>query len=184
MTAIGAEAQYAWDIGIHAGGSNYLGEMGGKEQTRRDFIWDLKLSQTRWTLGVFGRRKLNRSFSLNAGLMYLRIQGADALSTNAPRVGRNLNFRNDMFELYVRPEFTIFQDNDVGGRGRYRTDFRLFLYAGGALFYHAPKGQINRQGSFYDLRSQTTEGVSYSNLGFAVPIGLGFHFTKNRRHRF
>lgn len=179
-----AQAQYKWDVGVHLGGSNYLGEMGGKEQTRRDFIWDMKLGQTRWALGGFARYKLNRSFSLNTGLLYLRIQGADALSTNRDRVDRNLNFRNDMLEWYLRPEFTVYQDNDIGGRGRYRTDFRLFIYAGAALFYHSPKGQLNRQGEFYALRPLTTENVKYSSLGFAIPAGVGFHITKKRRHRF
>lgn len=184
LTMAPAKAQYAWDVGLHLGGANYLGEMGGKEQTRRDFVWDMKLGQTRWAVGPFVRRKINRNISINAGFMYLRIQGADALSTNAPRVGRNLNFRNDMFEFYLRPEFTIFQDNDVGGRGRYRTDFRLFAYVGGALYLSEPRAQLNRQGEFYRLRPLTTEGVEYSALGFAIPAGIGFHFTKQRRHRF
>ena len=184
MLTADARTQYAWDIGVHAGASNYLGEMGGKEQTRRDFIWDMKLSQTRWAFGVFARRKLNRMISLNTGILYLRIQGADALSTNPPRVGRNLNFRNDMFEWYLRPEFTIFQDNDLGGRGRYRTDFRLFAYVGAAVFYHNPKGQIDRTGPFYALQPLTTELVEYSKIGVAIPAGIGFHFTKRRRHRF
>jgi hypothetical protein len=144
----------------------------------------MKLSQTRWAIGGFARRKINRMFSVNGGLMYMRIQGADALSTYRPRVGRNLNFRNDMFELYVRPEFTIFQDNDLGGRGRYKTDFRLFGYVGIAALYHSPKGQINREGSFYDLQPLRTELVDYSNLSVAIPAGIGFHFTKKRRHRF
>lgn len=179
-----ATAQYAWDFGAHLGGANYLGEMGGKEQTRRDFVWDMKLGQTRWALGGFARRKINRTISLNAGLMYLRIQGADALSLNRGRVGRNLNFRNDMFELYLRPEFTIFQDNDLGGRGKYRTDFRLFAYAGAALYYSNPKGQLNREGEFFALRPLNTELADYSPLGFAIPAGIGFHFTKSRKHRF
>src|SRR5690606_34804512 len=152
MTTIGvteARAQYDWDIGGHLGGANYLGEIGGKEKTRQDFIWDMKLNQTRWAVGAFARRKINRSFSVNAGLMYYRIQGSDQLSTNMPRVGRNLNFRNDMFELYARPEFTIFQDNDLGGRGRYRTDFRLFAYVGAAVYLSEPKGQINSTGEYY-----------------------------------
>lgn len=179
-----AMGQYAWDVGVHLGGANYLGEMGGKEQTRRDFIWDMKLNQTRWAVGAFGRRKINRTLSVNSGLMYLRIQGADAESTNPERVGRNLNFRNDMFELYLRPEFTIFQDNDIGGKGRYRTDFRLFIYAGASIYYQNPKGQLNRVGDFYDLQPLQTELVEYSNWGFAIPAGMGFHFTKKRRHRF
>lgn len=177
-------AQYAWDFGIHVGGANYLGEMGGTDQPRRDFVWDMKLSQTRWAIGGFARRKINRSISLNTGLLYLRIQGADELSSYRPRRGRNLNFRNDLLEWYLRPEFTIFQDNDLGCRGRYRLDFRLFGYAGVALFYHNPKGQLNREGEFYNLRPLTTELVEYSRIGFAVPIGIGFHFTQRRRHRF
>ena len=178
------QAQYAWDLGVHLGGANYLGEMGGKEQTRRDFIWDLKLGQTRWAVGGFARRKINRLLSVNSGLMYMRIQGADINSTNPQRVGRNLNFRNDMFELYLRPEFTIFQDNDIGGQGRYRTDFRLFAYAGAALLYHDPKAQINGVGDWYTLEPERTELVNYSNLEFAIPAGIGFHFTMKRRHRF
>ena len=43
LSSVGVQAQYNWDIGVHVGGANYLGEMGGKEQTRRDFIWDMKL---------------------------------------------------------------------------------------------------------------------------------------------
>lgn len=180
-----AQAQYAWDVGIHLGGANYLGEMGGKDQPRQDFIWDMKLSQTRWAVGGFARRKINRLLSVNSGLLYLRIQGADELTESyRPRRGRNLNFRNDMLELYVRPEFTIYQDNDLGGRGRYKLDFRLFGYVGAALYYHNPKGQINREGDFYALQPLTTELVDYSRIGFAIPAGIGFHFTKKRRHRF
>jgi hypothetical protein len=184
MVTTKVDAQYAWDFGMHLGGANYLGEMGGKDQPRRDFVWDMKLGQTRWAVGGFARRKINRLISLNTGLMYMRIQGADALSTYRPRVGRNLNFRNDLFEWYLRSEFTIFQDNDLGGRGRYKTDFRLFGYVGLGVYYHAPKGQLNREGDFYDLRPLTTELVDYSNIGMSIPAGIGFHFTKKRRHRF
>ena len=115
--------------------------------------------------------------------MYYRIQGGDDKSTNPERVGRNLSFRNDMFELYARPEFTVFQDNDLGGRGRYRTDFRLFIYVSGALYYSNPKAQIDRSGEYYKLRDLQTEMNSYSALGFAIPAGMGFHFTFQRRHR-
>lgn len=190
-TTNGAKAQYAWDFGVHLGGANYLGEMGGKEKPRRDFIWDMKLNQTRWCVGIFARRKLNRLISLNSGLLYFRIQGSDINSENPARVGRNLNFRNDMLELYLRGEFTIFQDNDLGGRGRYRTDFRLFGYAGIAGYLSNPRGQYLgpdtpdlSNGEWVSLRPIKTELTDYSNLGLAIPVGIGFHFTKARRHRF
>jgi hypothetical protein len=183
--ALGARAQYAWDIGGVIGGANYLGEFGGvnSEDVRRDFVWDTQLSQTRWDIGVFARRKMNRLLSVNMGLSYYRLQGADHLSSNPERVGRNLSFRNDMFELYARPELTLYQDNDFGGRGRYRTDFRLYAYVGAALYYSNPKGQINHTGAFYALRDMDTELNSYSSLGFSVPTGIGMYFTFMRRHR-
>ena len=179
-----SSAQYAWDFGVHIGAANYLGEMGGKDEPRRDFVWDMKLSQTRWAVGGFARRKINRLVSVNTGLMFLRLQGADDLSTYGPRVGRNLNFKNDVVEWYLRPEFTIFQDNDLGGRGRYKTDFRLFGYVGLGVYYSNPKGRINGEGDYYALRPLTTELVDYSKIGVSVPAGIGFHFTKKRRHRF
>lgn len=187
-----AKAQYAWDVGVHLGGANYLGEMGGKDQPRRDFVWDMKLGQTRWCVGGFVRRKINRSISINTGLLYMRVQGADELTESyRPRRGRNLNFRNDMIEWYLRPEFTIFQDNDLGGRGRYRLDFRLFGYVGIAAFYHSPKGKyvgvsdgVISNGDWVALRPLTTELVDYSSIGISIPAGIGFHFTQRRRHRY
>jgi len=194
LTASGVKAQYNWDFGVHLGGANYLGEMGGKEKPRRDFIWDLKLNQTRWAIGGFARYRINRMVSLNVGLMYFRIQGSDINSQNPARVGRNLNFRNDMLELYLRGEFTLYQDNDLGGRGRYRSDFRLFGYAGVAGFLNSPRGKFTgtdeqgggvlSNGDMVALRPLQTEGVKYSPIGFAIPVGLGFHVTKQRRHRF
>jgi len=184
MGTSNANAQYLWDVGFHLGGANYLGEMGGKDQPRRDFVWDMKLNQTRWTIGGFARRKINRLISVNAGLLYFRLQGSDSESSYKPRVGRNLNFRNDMFELYVRPEFTLYQDNDLGGSGRYKTDFRLFGYVGIAAYYSNPKAQNMGDGEFYTLKPLQTENVKYSNIGVSIPAGIGMHLTFKRRHRF
>jgi len=180
-----AWAQYDWDLGGGLGGANYLGEFGGvkSEDARRNFVWDTQLSQTRWAVTLFARRRITHTISVNAGLSYYRLQGADYLSSNPERVGRNLSFRNDMFEFYARPEFTLYQDNDFGGRGRYRTDFRLYAYAGAALYYSNPKGQINHTGEFYDLRDMDTELHDYSSLGFSIPTGVGVYFTFMRRHR-
>jgi len=179
-----ASAQYNTEVGFKLGGSNYLGEMGGKEDTRRDFLLDMKLSQTRWSAAGFVRYRINPQFSLNAGLGYVRIQGADSLSLNRGRVSRNLHFRNDIFDLYVRGEFVFFSENDVGNRGRYRMDFRAFVFGGIAGFYHNPKTSLN--GDWIKLRPLNTEGPgkTYGPISFAIPLGFGFHFTYKRRHRF
>ena len=38
-------SQWLWDFGVNAGVSNYLGDIGGKEKTRRDFVADMKLAK-------------------------------------------------------------------------------------------------------------------------------------------
>ena len=48
-------SQYNFDYGIKLGATNYLGDIGGQEKTRRDFIMDMKLSQTRWVVGGYAR---------------------------------------------------------------------------------------------------------------------------------
>ena len=85
--------QYLWDFGGHVGASNYLGEMGGKANTRKDFVTDMKLSKTQFTLGAFGRYKVNEYVSLKLGADWVRIGGDDYLSTNPGRAGRNLDKR-------------------------------------------------------------------------------------------
>ena len=174
--------RYALDYGFGLGPSNYLGEMGGKEKIRRDFIWDMKLKNTRWSMNGFARYKLNNYFAVQSSLAYLRIQGDDKLSTNRGRRGRNLNFRNDMLELALRGDVYIYGTNDVGRRGTYRLDFKSYFFAGIAGVLHGPKTAYD--GSMVKLRPLQTEGVKYTKVTAALPLGLGFYFTKKRKYRF
>src|SRR6185369_3260589 len=104
-------AQYRWDYGFALGVSNYLGDMGGKEKTRRDFVADMKLAETRWDMGGFMRYKINQRISVKGELNYLRIQGNDALSSNTGRHARNLSFWNDIFELQITPQIAVYENN-------------------------------------------------------------------------
>src|SRR5688572_12285905 len=93
------QSQWLWDYGMSLGTSNYLGDIGGKEKTRRDFIADVKLAKTRWNVGGFARWKWRPRISLKASFDYMRIEGDDKLSSNPGRHFRNWNFRNDMYAL-------------------------------------------------------------------------------------
>jgi hypothetical protein len=176
-------AQYRLDIGIHSGVSNYLGEMGGEEHTRRDFVKDMKLSQTHISFGAFARYKVHPYIALQADLFYGRISGDDKLSSNPGRAGRNLNFRNDIIELAVNAQLRITQFSDVGRSFRYRNDFRAYAFAGLAGFYHNPKAFYSD--TWVDLRPLRTEGQAkpYSKISAAIPLGIGFYFTKDRVFR-
>ncbi|MDG1780206.1 MAG: DUF6089 family protein [Flavobacteriales bacterium] len=185
--AYSADAQYKWEYGLKIGGANYLGDIGGQAGIGRDFVpWDMHLNQTNIAIGGYGRYKVSKRLALQLNLNYLQINDADAESTNPARVARNLNFRNRMLELGLKGEFTVFYDNDVGGRGYYNPDFRLYVFGGVSVFRHNPQGQILFDpnddfdaGEWYDLRGWRTEGQEeeYGTFGLAIPAGLGLYFT-------
>lgn len=174
--------QYLTDYGFSIGASNYLGDIGGGEGTRKDFVMDMKFNATRWNLGGFYRYRVSPKFGIKGTLNYIRLAGDDANTTNPARRGRNLNFKNDMFELAAIGELYIYKVNDVGGTGRYTSDFNLYLFAGAGLFYSNPKGQASN-GEWVSLQPLQTEGVSYSKFNFAIPTGIGFYYTIDRKYR-
>lgn len=175
------EAQWLWDYGFSLGVSNYLGDIGGKEKTRRDFVADMKMAKTRWNVGGFARYKVHQKLSVKLALDYLRIEGDDKLSSNPARNARNLNFRNDMFDLELTGQVFFYEDNDLGNTYRYKNGFRAYFFAGVGGFYTNPKA--NQNGDWVKLRPLHTEGKSYSPVGFCIPAGVGFYFTVHKKHR-
>lgn len=187
------DAQYKWEYGLKLGGSNYLGDIGGQAGIGRDFVpWDMHLRQTNIALSAYGRYKASKRLALSADFTYLQIKDADFHSTNPARVARNLNFRNRMLELGLKGEFTVFYDNDVGGKGYYNPDFRLYVFGGLSVFKHNPQGQILYAETgdidpvvWHDLRGWRTEGQDeeYGKYGLAIPAGVGLYFTFNKEWR-
>lgn len=174
-------SQYAWDFGGHFGASNYLGDMGGNEKTRRDFVSDIKLSKTEFTTGGFARYKINPLLSTKLALNFVRIEGADYLSSNPGRRGRNLSFQNNIFELEWTGEVYFVDIPDLGHTYRYRNDFKMYAFAGVSGFYHNPRTHYN--GEWVNLRPLETEGKSYSTISAAIPLGIGLFFTVEKHHR-
>ena len=174
-------SQWLWDYGFAVGASNYLGDIGGKEKTRRDFVADMKLAKTRWNVGAFARYKWRPKVSLKLAFDYLRLEGDDKLSSNLGRHYRNLNFRNDMFDLAFTGEWFFYENNDLGNTYRYRNGFRAYVFAGVGGYYSNPKGFYN--GKWTKLRPLQTEGVAYKSIGVNIPVGVGFYFTIEKKHR-
>ena len=175
-------SQYNFDYGIKLGGANYLGDIGGLEQERRDFIMDMQLGKTSWIVGGYARYKFSRSIGGNLSVNYGNIQGDDALSTNMARNSRNLRFKNKILEISARAEYYIFEANDVGGRGRYWLDLKTFAHFGISGFNHNPKGSFDGS-SWTALQPLQTEEVFYSKWQIGVPVGVGMFFTfKNKPH--
>ncbi len=181
VISFSSKAQWLWDYGISVGATNYLGDIGGKEKTRRDFIADMKLSQTRWNVGGFVRYKLRPKVSLRLAFDYLRIEGKDALSSNPGRRFRNFNFRNDVFDLGFTGHWFFFEDNDLGNTYRYRNSFRAYVFAGVGGFYTNPKSLY--QGEWVKMKDYNVEGYDYKSIVLNLPSGFGFYFTFDKKHR-
>ena len=180
-------SQYRWEYGGGIGAANYLGDIGGGEGTRRDFIADLKLGFTRYQICGYSRYKISKDFSLKGNLIYVNISGDDSKSLNPARVGRNLNFTTNVIEASVQGEWNFYQQSRLSGRSKMlkgkkkRTDFKSYLFAGVGAFYFNPKGEVG--GQSYALRNYKTEDVSYSPIALCFPVGLGMAYTINKTIR-
>jgi len=175
-------SQYNLDYGIKLGATNYLGDIGGQEKAGRDFIMDMKLSQTRWVVGGYARYKFTPSIAGNLSVNYGSIQGDDALSSNKGRNTRNLRFKNKILEISAKAEYYIFEANDIGGKGRYLLDLKTFAHLGITGFNHNPKGSFDGS-SWTALQPLQTEGVNYSRWQIGIPAGVGLFFTYKNKHR-
>jgi hypothetical protein len=181
LLSLSSSAQYAYDFGIHAGVSNYLGEIGGKEGTRRNFVSDLKIAQTQFAVGGFARYRVLPMVSAKVGLNWLRIQGNDNTSTNRGRVGRNLSFRNDLVEAELTAQLFFYEIQDLGKPYKYENDFKMYAFTGIAGFFSNPKAHYND--GWVALQPLHTEGINYSRFGAAIPLGLGMCVTLKKKHR-
>lgn len=176
-----SNAQYSWDFGGSVGVANFLGEMGGDELTRRDFVADLKLNQTRSAVSGFARKKISPMFSIKGTVTWAIVRGADSLSSNPPRHYRNLNFKNNLIEAMAECQWFFYEVNDLGHTYRYKDNFRAFIGLGAGAVYHNPKAMY--QGDWVALRPLTTEGVQYTKVTLVIPASAGFYFTINKQFR-
>ncbi len=179
--SLNMQSQWLWDYGFRIGASNYLGDIGGKEKTRRDFVADLKLAKTRWDGGIFARYKWTPRFSLKLAFDYVRIEGDDKLSSNIGRHYRNFNFKNDLLDLGFTGEFFFYEDPDLGNTYRYRNSFRAYILGGVGVVYTNPKSIY--QGEWVKLRPYAGEGYAYKPFVLNIPMGGGFYFTFDKKHR-
>lgn len=182
---LGSNAQqYNLGYGIRGGVANFLGDIGNGDAAR-GFVFNMDLSDTRWSTGAFIRYRFHPLFAVQGAFTYARIQGMDSNSDNRARRGRNLNFKNDMFDICAKFEYypQFLAISDVGFRGRYRTDYQTYFFAGLGAVIHNPKGQLGGTGAKVKLRPLMTEGTKYSPVAFQIPFGGGFYFTHKRKHR-
>ncbi len=159
------------EIGIFAGGSNFIGDVGATNYIAPN------------QLAIGGIYKWNRSprHSYRVSLIFTELEGIDKDSDDPSRIIRGYEFKNQIIELSAGMEFTFF-DFDLHNGGNVSTPY---LYTGVSVAKHDnyffPNGEI---------QSEDTTSIAYgipmvlgyktsisNNLILALEIGARYTFT-------
>lgn len=187
-----AQAQNApLSAGFSMGGSNYLGEIGGKFDPRASLL-DADIITTSPAFGGFLRYAANDRVRVSGEVNYVHIRQADENAEDPARQARNLNFRNRMVEFGFRSDFTVLSIADRSSNRNFAKPGKLslnaYVFTGIYGVLHNPQAQVtydpNNQWEdrWYDLRPLRTEGqveeyaslIAAIPLGFSVELGLGY----------
>jgi len=179
-----SRAQYSMDFGLNLGGSHYIGEIGDPgitEDIENPFPLHITPQALRYNVGLFYRYNFTQNIAARFEANWVRVSGADSLSDEPSRIGRNLSFRTDIIEFSLMGEYAWLVRNDIARRSR--IDFRADVHAGIGYILYNPMGQLD--GEWFDLRPLATEGIEneYSNGALIVPIGAGFSWTFSKKIR-
>lgn len=179
------------EVEFGLGISNFLGELGGRNQIGSPFVWDLELSQTRPAASLAYRYYIARKQALRMRMTYGVLAGNDNLTTEPFRMTRNLNFKSDVFELSLVYEIHLYREElghvyDLRGvKGTKSSRVGLYFFGGIGGFYFDPRAQFNNQ--WVRLKPLGTEGQGlpggadeYNNFQLCIPMGVGIRraFTK------
>ncbi|NVO84842.1 DUF6089 family protein [Hymenobacter terrestris] len=166
-------------VGVSLNAMNYFGDI-----TPKPSIPSFRAGATRPNIGLNLTHRFTPRISARASLSYGRITGDDAKAADQNdgdakyRYNRNMNFRNDIFELAGVGIFDL-----VENRNNYikRPDFVPYLFGGVGVIRHNPKGE-NQTGNIVALQPLRTEGQSsgYSLTQFVIPFGAGARYKLNK----
>ena len=172
------------ELSLGFGISNFLGELGGRNQIGSPFLWDLELSQTRPAMHFDYRYYVAQRVALRARMTYGVMAGNDNLTTEVFRMNRNLHFKSDIYEASFVIEVHPYKEelghvhSLRGVAGQKSTRLGLYAFTGIAGFYYDPKAQF--ENTWVRLKPLGTEGQGlpggpdeYSNFSFGIPIGVG-----------
>ena len=137
------------EIGIFAGGSNYVGDIGSTNYIRPN----------KFAGGLIYKYNLNPRIALRGTYTYIPVSGDDADASNPSRQNRGYNFSNNIHEFAAGVEFNFFDYNISD----YRTTFTPYILAEIAAFnYKSPDSQASNN------------TISLKNkFSYTLPVGIG-----------
>lgn len=179
------------EITVGLGISNFLGELGGRNQIGSPFVWDLEFPMTKPAVSLGYRYYLAEPLSLRLNGTYGILAGNDNLTQEVFRNNRNLSFKSTLIEAQLCVEFHPFQEQlghlyDLRGvKGLAPSRMGLYVFAGVGGFHFNPQAQFN--GAWVDLQPLGTEGQGlpggppeYKLTQVCIPMGLGIRKALNK----
>jgi hypothetical protein len=184
------------ELNFSLGVSNFLGDVGGRDQVGSNFIWDLEISKTKFAANFNWLHYVAEKFALRTSFTYGKVAGDDKLTQEMFRNNRNLNFESVIIEgsfgfewQFLKEKIgNIYNVKSPTGKKLGMRSFSLGFYmtTGIAGFYYNPIG-TGPSGEKVPLKPLSTEGQGfpggaepYSNFGLAIPVGFGMRKSINR----
>ncbi|MDQ2752353.1 MAG: DUF6089 family protein [Bacteroidota bacterium] len=173
------------EIGINAGMTGFLGDLGGTRGKGEPFSKDLNGISMRPILGLSYGYYPKSWLKVNATFNYTTISGADSviktkIHQSLGRFERNLSFRSRVEELSVNGEFYPLQ---LLSRTHRETLLKPFVGFGVGVFHFNPQAELT--GQWIALKPLHLEGEgfteypdskNYSLYQFYIPFNLGFKY--------
>lgn len=187
--------QYRREITGGIGPSNFLGELGGKNQVGTDFAQDLEVKATKYCLNLGYRYYVRSDMSVKAGIYYGMVSGDDKLTLEPFRHNRNIHFRSPIVEGSFMLEYHLLREKAgagyriKGSRGMGRSKFGVYGFGGVGFFYFNPQAKYT-DGKWYSLQPLGTEGQGigtnvsrYNQFGICIPYGIGIRYMLRSKWR-
>jgi hypothetical protein len=172
--------EYSFGIGA----TNFLGDLGGRDQVGTNGIMDYEWKALRYAVGLGYRYQLAKDWYVKGNLYYALVSGDDDYTNEPARASRELNFKSNVLELSAQLEYMIIKQKTGhlyrlrGVRGKSWFRFEVYAFGGFGGIWFDPKGE--RNGSWHRLAPLNTEGQGlpggpsdYSGFTAVLPYGIG-----------
>jgi hypothetical protein len=172
------------------GATNFLGELGGSEESGAGALKDFEFSATRPLISLGMRYKILEPLAVKGALSFGYLSGNDKKSENEFRYKRNLHFRSPIIELGFQAEYSVIKERisryrKSKRRGKFSLaslNLNTYIFTGINVFWFNPQAKAS-DGNWYSLQPIGTEGQGqiatrdkYSRLQISIPAGFGFKY--------
>lgn len=172
--------EYTFGIGA----SNFLGDLGGRDQVGTDGLMDFEYKATRMAAALGYRYQIGKDWFVKGNLLYAQVHGDDGWTKDPARNSRRLNFQAHIVEVSGQFEYMLIKQKSGhlyrlrGVRGKSWFRFEVYLFGGIGAAWYSPYGY--RGGEWSSLKPLHTEGQGlnggpsqYTGFTAVIPYGIG-----------